>query len=208
MNLAYFRKSNRTYDDTIKHVQQQLTTHNLAILGITTLSGNTTTIVYFNNPTWTGNTLAVDKNLIGLLPTAIVISSSVDGVMVGVGNPNVLSSVAQHPAIHQLVSTMETKLKTIINSAANVADVKPTAITLYSTTTCPYCKMEASWLDSKKITYKEIKVDLDPQAGEEMVRKTGQMGVPVTAVHYDNGEEEYIVGFDQQKLQTIIGAMS
>lgn len=78
-------------------------------------------------------------------------------------------------------------------------------IKLYATTTCPYCKMEASWLDSQKIKYEHVLVDLNPVAAEEMVRKTGQMGVPVTEIVYDNGEEEYIVGFDKERLSEILG---
>ena len=64
--------------------------------------------------------------------------------------------------------------------------------------------MEASWLDSQKIKYEHVLVDLNPYAGEEMVRKTGQMGVPVTEIVYDNGEEEYIVGFDKERLSEIL----
>jgi len=78
-------------------------------------------------------------------------------------------------------------------------------IKFYSTTTCPYCKMEASWLDSQKIKYEYTLVYLNPTAGEEMVRKTGQMGVPVTEIVYDDGEEEYIVGFDKERLSEILG---
>jgi glutaredoxin len=64
--------------------------------------------------------------------------------------------------------------------------------------------MEASWLDSQKIKYEHTLVDLNQEAGEEMVRKTGQMGVPVTEIVYDNGEEEYIIGFDKERLSEIL----
>jgi glutaredoxin 3 len=81
---------------------------------------------------------------------------------------------------------------------------KLSKIKLYSTTTCPYCKMEASWLDSKKIQYEEVHVDLDQKEAEDMVRKTRQMGVPVTSLLYENGTEEFIVGFDRPKLELIL----
>jgi glutaredoxin 3 len=144
---------------------------------------------------------------LGLLPTAIAITKKENSVRIGIGSPALLSGVSQNPAILELAKQIEKKLKEIIHKAAGVEALKPTAITLYSTTTCPYCKMEASSLDSKHIPYTEVKVDIDQKAGEEMVKKTGQMGVPVTEIRYDNGEEEYVVGFDQQKLQTIIGGM-
>jgi len=82
--------------------------------------------------------------------------------------------------------------------------MKPTSIKLYSTTTCPYCKMEAAWLDTNKITYDEVHVDLDYNAARAMVQKTGQMGVPVTAISYEGGKEEFIVGFDKQRLASIL----
>jgi glutaredoxin len=78
-------------------------------------------------------------------------------------------------------------------------------IKLYVTTTCPYCKMEASWLDIQKIRYEYTLVDLNPTAGYEIVRKTGQIGVPVTEIVYDDGKEEYIVGFDKERLSEILG---
>jgi len=84
--------------------------------------------------------------------------------------------------------------------------MKPTSIKLYSTTTCPYCKMEAAWLDTKNVTYDEVHVDLDRKSAEEMIQKTGQMGVPVTAVLYEGGKEEYIVGFDKQRLSSVFTA--
>ncbi|OGD08691.1 hypothetical protein A2397_04715 [Candidatus Amesbacteria bacterium RIFOXYB1_FULL_44_23] len=64
--------------------------------------------------------------------------------------------------------------------------------------------MEARWLDDKKIKYNEVHVDIDQKEAEVMVRKTGQMGVPVTAILFEDGEEEYIVGFDKTKLEQIL----
>jgi hypothetical protein len=37
-----------------------------------------------------------------------------------------------------------------------------------------------------------------------MVEKTGQMGVPVTEIIYENGEEEYIIGFDRERLSEVL----
>jgi len=50
----------------------------------------------------------------------------------------------------------------------------------------------------------EVHVDIDQKEAEVMVRKTGQMGVPVTAILFEDGEEEYIVGFDKTKLEQIL----
>ena len=70
--------------------------------------------------------------------------------------------------------------------------------------TCPYCKMEKSWLDEKKITHELVYVDKNQEKAQYMVEKTGQMGVPVTEIEYEEGEPEYIIGFDKPKLAQIL----
>lgn len=74
-------------------------------------------------------------------------------------------------------------------------------ITVYSTTTCPYCKMLTRWLDDKKIDYTEYKVDKNPFAAQAMVNLSGQMGVPFTTIEDDGGDMVKVLGFDVQKLQ-------
>lgn len=78
-------------------------------------------------------------------------------------------------------------------------------ITVYSTTTCPYCRMLAEWLDKRGLEYTEYKVDLNPIAAQNMVRISGQMGVPFTTIESDQGSTEGILGFDVAKLNTIFG---
>ena len=73
-------------------------------------------------------------------------------------------------------------------------------IQIYSTTTCPYCKQEKAYLDGKKIAYENIFVDEDEAKAEEMIKKSGQMGVPVTVITNDKGEETLIVGFDRKRI--------
>lgn len=65
--------------------------------------------------------------------------------------------------------------------------------------------MEKEWLDSKKIKHDIIFVDLNPAEAQSMVAKTGQMGVPVTEIQYEDGEPEYIIGFDKPRLSQILG---
>lgn len=71
-----------------------------------------------------------------------------------------------------------------------------TKVTVYTTTTCPYCEMTKRFLKEHKIEYKEIDVSKDTKAATEMVEKSGQMGVPVIDI---NGE--IIVGFDKDALK-------
>lgn len=80
------------------------------------------------------------------------------------------------------------------------------SITIYSTTTCPYCKMLREYLDEKKITYENKHVDQDDEAREEMMAASGGfLGVPFTVIKKDDGQIETVVGFDKNKINTILG---
>lgn len=76
-------------------------------------------------------------------------------------------------------------------------------IKVYSTTMCPYCKMEKAWLDGKNIEHEVVYVDKDQNEAINMVKKTGQMGVPVTEIEFDEGESEFIIGFDVPRLTEV-----
>ncbi|MBI2595518.1 NrdH-redoxin [Candidatus Daviesbacteria bacterium] len=74
------------------------------------------------------------------------------------------------------------------------------SIKIYTTTTCPYCKLEKEYLDLKGIKYENIFVDQNPKAAEEMVNISGQMGVPFTVITDDAGKQITILGFDKEKV--------
>ena len=78
-------------------------------------------------------------------------------------------------------------------------------VKIYTTTTCPYCKMEKEYLDSKGIKYANVFVDNDTKAAEEMISESGQMGVPFTEVTKDDGSVVKILGFDKEKLNEAVG---
>ena len=80
-----------------------------------------------------------------------------------------------------------------------------TKVTLYTTATCPFCKMEKEYLDSKKILYEEVLVDENPQKAQEMLEMSGQMGVPFTVIETDNGQKINILGFDKLKIEEALG---
>lgn len=70
------------------------------------------------------------------------------------------------------------------------------AITLYSTPSCSYCKLAKDWLRSHNVRFEEYNVAADPRRAEEMVRKSGQMGVPVLDI---NGR--VILGFNATEME-------
>ena len=73
-------------------------------------------------------------------------------------------------------------------------------VAIYTTPTCHYCKMAKAFFQEKGIEYKEYDVLADMAKREEMVTKSGQMGVPVITVG-----DELVVGFDQAKLSELLG---
>jgi glutaredoxin 3 len=79
-----------------------------------------------------------------------------------------------------------------------------TKVTVYSTQTCPYCVMLTRWLNDKKITYTEYKVDLNPIAAQHMVQLSGQRGVPFTTIEKDNGETINVLGFDRASIESAL----
>ena len=78
-------------------------------------------------------------------------------------------------------------------------------ITIFSTTTCPYCKMLKDYLTQKNISFVEKMVDADDKAREEMMSISGGfLGVPFTVIVKD-GTRETVIGFDKGKLNSLLG---
>lgn len=78
-------------------------------------------------------------------------------------------------------------------------------VTVYSTITCPFCKLEKEYLDSKGIKYENIFVDQDAKAAVEMVKISGQMGVPFTVIAAEDGTQHTVLGFDRTKIDAALG---
>ena len=47
--------------------------------------------------------------------------------------------------------------------------------------------------------------DEDEAAAHEMIELSGQMGVPFTVITKDDDSEEHILGFDQPRLNAVLG---
>jgi glutaredoxin-like YruB-family protein len=73
-------------------------------------------------------------------------------------------------------------------------------VKVYSTPTCPYCKMTKKFLEDNGIKYQDLNVAQDKAARDEMINKSGQMGVPVIDI-----DGELILGFDQAQLKEKLG---
>lgn len=77
-------------------------------------------------------------------------------------------------------------------------------IKIYTTKTCPYCKMEKDYLDSKGIKYENVFVDEDTNAVAELMGMSGQLGVPFNVITGEDGSKETILGYDRQRLNKIL----
>ena len=68
-------------------------------------------------------------------------------------------------------------------------------VTIYTTPYCAYCKMAKEYFKSKNIEYTEYDVMSDVAKREEMVKKSGQLGVPVIDI-----DGKIVMGFDKPKI--------
>jgi len=69
------------------------------------------------------------------------------------------------------------------------------SVIVYSTSHCPYCIKLKDFLKENNIKYVEYNVEEDKEKANEMVEKSGQMGVPVIDI-----DGTVIVGFDKQAV--------
>jgi glutaredoxin-like YruB-family protein len=73
-------------------------------------------------------------------------------------------------------------------------------VKVYSTPTCPYCRMAEDFLKEKGIEFEHVDVSVSQPAAQEMISKSGQMGVPVIDI-----DGQIVVGFDKPKIIRILG---
>ena len=87
----------------------------------------------------------------------------------------------------------------INNSSEQVSNGVDKTITIYSTPTCHFCQMTKDFLKEKGIAYTEFNVASDLEKRQEMIQKSGQMGVPVIFVG-----DQMIIGFDKERLMSTL----
>lgn len=73
-------------------------------------------------------------------------------------------------------------------------------VKIYSTPTCPYCKMAKQFLADNSIIFQEMDVSSSQTLAQEMISKSGQMGVPVLDI-----DGQIVVGFDKGKIRQLLG---
>lgn len=74
------------------------------------------------------------------------------------------------------------------------------SIKLYSTPTCPFCRMAREFLEKHGVSYEDVNVAEDRQGAKEMIEKSGQLGIPVIDI-----DGSIIVGFDRGRIESALG---
>lgn len=74
--------------------------------------------------------------------------------------------------------------------------MKEHKVTLWRTISCPWCHKAEELFKQHKIKFTNIYVDKDHKAAQEMIKKSGQMGVPVIDI-----DGQIIVGYDVDSIK-------
>ena len=72
-------------------------------------------------------------------------------------------------------------------------------VILYGTSECQWCHRTREFFKEHKIKFKDINVDENDKALNEMIKKSGQQGVPVIDI-----DGKIIVGYDEEKLRELL----
>lgn len=76
-------------------------------------------------------------------------------------------------------------------------------VIVYSSPTCAWCMRAKTYLRTRGVPFRDVDVSRDPAAARNLVRRTGQMGVPVIEV-----DGRPIVGFDQARIDSALGLLA
>lgn len=73
-------------------------------------------------------------------------------------------------------------------------------VVVFSTPTCSFCNMAKKYFREKGIKFSDVDVSRDPAAARDMLRRSGQLGVPVIDI-----DGKIVVGFDRAKINNYLG---
>jgi glutaredoxin 3 len=73
-------------------------------------------------------------------------------------------------------------------------------VLVFTTQSCPWCVRAKQYLRERNVKFREVDVARDPAAARDLVRRTGQMGVPIVEI-----DGRPIVGFDKQQIDRLLG---
>jgi glutaredoxin-like YruB-family protein len=75
------------------------------------------------------------------------------------------------------------------------------SVTIYTTPSCGYCRLAKEYFSQHGISFTEYNVAADPLRADELLKRSGQMGVPVIEV-----DGRVIVGFNQAEIERALNS--
>ena len=88
----------------------------------------------------------------------------------------------------------------MVNGKQKQQQKKQPRVIVFSTPTCTYCNMAKKYFRQNKVRFRDVDVSRDQAAARDMVRRSGQMGVPVIDIG-----GKIIIGFDKPKINQLLG---
>jgi len=73
-------------------------------------------------------------------------------------------------------------------------------VIVFTSPSCSWCRTIKQYFQSRKIAFREVDVSRDASAARDLVRRTGQQGVPVTLIN-----NRPVIGFDKAQLDRLLG---
>jgi len=73
-------------------------------------------------------------------------------------------------------------------------------VIIFTTPTCSFCNAAKRYFRERGIKFRDVDVSRDPAAARDMVRRSGQSGVPVIDIG-----GKIVVGFDRVKIDQYLG---
>lgn len=104
-------------------------------------------------------------------------------------------------------TALESALQPVAATATSAVNAKSSpakhSVTVFSTPTCPWCARLKAYLRQHNIAFKDVDVSRDAPAAQQMVNRSGQVGVPQAWI---NGQ--VVVGFDRKRVDALLGLKS
>ena len=85
-------------------------------------------------------------------------------------------------------------------SSASSGQQRRHRVLVFTTPTCSWCTRVKNYLVQQRVPFREVDVSKDASAARDLVRRTGQMGVPVVEI-----DGRPVVGFDKSRIDQLLG---
>jgi glutaredoxin-like YruB-family protein len=77
---------------------------------------------------------------------------------------------------------------------------KQPRVIIFTTPSCTYCRAAKKYLKQQGVRFKDVDVSRDSAAARDMLKRSGQQGVPVLDIG-----GKIVVGFDRPRIDNLLG---